>query len=66
MQKIFLMNIYLNCNVQCSGLLERYNGLIRQGVLQEDVQQKNVVEALDNLLQQMVPFNRNMELYHVL
>lgn len=46
------------------GLLEKYNSLIRQGVLQPDVQQNNVVEALDNLLQRLAVYDKDMELYH--
>eukprot|EP00250_Pteridium_aquilinum_P001043 c11233_g1_i1 orf=42-1949(+) len=46
------------------GLFERYNGLIRQGVLQPDVHQHNIVEAFDNLLQQMAVYDKKMELYH--
>ena len=65
MSTTFLMNVSLHHIDQCSGLLEHYNGLIRQGALQADVQQQNVVEVLDNLLQQMGPYNRRMELYHV-
>lgn len=47
-----------------SGLFEKYKCLIRQGVLQPDAQQHNVVEALDNLLQQMAVNNKDMEHYH--
>lgn len=46
------------------GLFEHYNGLIKQGVLQPDVHQQNVMEALDNLLQQMALYDKNMGLYH--
>lgn len=47
-----------------SGLAEQYNHLVVQGVLQHDAHQQNAMEALDQLLQQMVEYEKDMRLYH--
>ncbi|KAI5063698.1 hypothetical protein GOP47_0022245 [Adiantum capillus-veneris] len=55
----------LSTSTSCTpGIAVNYNSLVKRGVLQPDLQQENVVAALDNLLQQLAEYEKKMEFYH--
>eukprot|EP00249_Psilotum_nudum_P016848 c26018_g1_i1 orf=530-2434(-) len=51
--------------VHQSGVLYQYNSLVASGVLQQDEQQQKLAFAMEELLEQMKSYEKEMQQYHV-
>jgi len=62
------INVFPIANkTQChSGPLPQYKNLVEQGKLQHDLYQERVASELENLLQRLEQYEKDMEEYHVI